>query len=121
MKKKRKIKKSVYYVVGLIVSFVILIVGITKYIGYITSNPYKLKKIGYDQEQIEVILKRDESEIKDILNRDYDKQIITFMKQKYFIFKNLDRYLAYYKENKSDKPSHIVSIVNVKADYEWYG
>ena len=120
MKKKRKIKKSVYYVVGLIVFFVILIVGITIYIGYITSNPYKLKKIGYDQEQIEVILKRDESEIKDILNRDYDKQVITFMKQKYFIFKNLDRYLAYYKENKSDKPSHIVSIVNVKADYEWY-
>ena len=118
--KKRKIKKSVYYILGLIVFFIIAIIGIINYIKYITSNPYKLKKIGYDQEQIEVILKLEDDEIQNILSRDYNKQIVSFIKQKYFIFDNLDRYLAYYKENKSDKLSHVVSIVNVKADYEWY-
>lgn len=118
--KKRRIKKSVYYTLGLVVFFIIAIIGSVNYIKYITSNPYKLKKVGYDEEQIEVILKLEDDEIQNILERDYNKQIVSFIKQKYFIFENLNRYLAYYKENKSDKLSHVVSIVNVKADYEWY-
>jgi D-alanyl-D-alanine carboxypeptidase len=120
MKKKRRIKKKVYYVLGLIIFFIIAIIGSIKYIKHINSNEYKLKKLGYDSEQIEIILKQDEENITDVLSRKYNKNIVSFMKQKYFLYKNLDRYLAYYKENKNDKLSHIVSIVNVKADYEWY-
>jgi D-alanyl-D-alanine carboxypeptidase len=120
MKKKRKVKKIVYYYLGIIICIFIAIVGGIKYIKYISSDRYKLGKLGYDNDQIEVILKLDSSEIKDVLSRDYDKTIVSFIKQKYFLYKNLDRYLAYYKKNKDDKLSHVVSIVNVKADYEWY-
>lgn len=118
--KKRRIKKSIYYILGLIVFFIIAIMGITKYVKYITSDSYKLSKIGYNEEQVELILKLDKDNIQNILTRDYNEQIISFIKQKYFIFENLDRYLAYYNKNKTDKLSHIVSIVNVKADYEFY-
>lgn len=118
--KKRRVKKKVIYI---FIAFIILLIGLTsivKYVKYINSNPYKLGKLGYNDDQIEVILKLDDKQIEDILSRDYDKNIVAFMKQKYFMYKNLDRYLAYYKENKNDKLSHVVSIVNVNADYDWY-
>lgn len=118
--KKRRIKKQVYYILGLIIFFIIAIIGLTKYIKYINSNEYKLEKLGYDKEQVEIILNLNENEIKDILSREYNKTIVSFIKQKYFIYKNLNRYLEYYKKNKNDKISHIVSVVNVNADYEFY-
>ena len=120
MKKKRKLKKEVYYVLGFIIVIIVAIFGSIKYFKYINSYEYKLNKIGYDNEQIEIIKKYSDNEIKDILNRKYNKTIVSLMKQKYFLFKNLDRYLNYYKEHKSDKLSHVISIVNVKADYDWY-
>ena len=42
------------------------------------------------------------------------------LKEKYFLYKNLDSYLNYIKDNKSDKLTHVVSIVNVKANYDHY-
>ena len=119
-KKKRRLKKQVYYVLIGIIVFIIAIILIINRIKYVNSYPYKLGKIGYNEEQIEVILKNDNEIIDDILKRKYSKNIVTFMKEKYFIYKNLDRYLAYYKENRKLKKSLIVSLVNVGADHEWY-
>ena len=120
MKKKRKLKKSVYYgLIGIIIFIVLIISGI-KYIKYINSNPYKLKKIGYNNEQTEIILKLDDKYIKEILKMDYNKDYTKFINQKYFLFKNLNTYIKYYKKHKDEKISKIVSLVNVKANNEWY-
>lgn len=118
--KKRRLKKSVYYVlIGLII-FIILIVSSVKYIKYINSNPYKLKKLGYNEEQTEIILKLDEKYIEEFLKMDYNKNYTKFIKQKYFLFKNLKNYIEYYDKHKDEKISHIISLVNVKANNEWY-
>lgn len=118
--KKRRLKKSVYYVlIGLII-FIILIVSSVKYIKYINSNPYKLKKLGYNEEQTEIILKLDEKYIEEFLKMDYNKNYTKFIKQKYFLFKNLKSYIEYYDKHKDEKISHIISLVNVKANNEWY-
>lgn len=120
MKKKRRLKKSVYYaLIGLII-FIVLIVSGVKYVKYINSNPYKLKKIGYNEEQIEIILKLDDKYIKEFLEMDYNKNYTKFIKQDYFLFKNLKTYIEYYDKHKDEKISHIVSLVNVKANNEWY-
>ena len=119
-KKKRRLKKSVYIGFGIIVVLIIAIISIINYIKLINSNPYKLEKLGYDKTQVETILKLKDNYIEDILDRKYDKNIPKFLKQKYFLYKNLDEYLKYYKDNRDDKLDHIVSLVNVRANYEWY-
>jgi len=120
MKKKRKLKKKVlYFLIGFIISIVLIFSGI-KYIKYINSNPYKLKKLGYNEEQTEIILTLKDKYIEEILKMDFNKNYTKFMKQKYFLFKNLNKYVEYYNKNKNDKISHIVSIVNTKANNEWY-
>ena len=120
MKKKRRLKKQVYYVLIGLVIFIIAIVGIVKHVKYINSYEYKLSKVGYNENEIKVILKLTDKQVDEILERKYNSKMITFMKQKYFIYNNLDRYLAYQKENKSEKVKNIVTLVNVKADYDWY-
>lgn len=120
MKKKRRLKKSVYVVLIGFIIFILLIFGIIKYIKYITSNPYKLGKLGYKDEQVEIILTLKDNYVEEILKKEFDQNIPKFIKQKYFMYKNLDEYLKYYKKNKDIKLSKIVSLVNVKANHEWY-
>ena len=49
----------------------------------------------------------------------YNKNIVLFIKEKYFIYKNLSKYLDYKSKNKDDTFTHIVAIVNTEADVEW--
>lgn len=119
-KKKRRLKKQVYYFLAIFIIFIIAITALIKHINYIHSYPYKLGKIGYNENEIEVLLKLSDKQLDGILDRKYNSKITSFIKQKYFIYDNLDRYLAYQKENRTEKLSMIVSLVNVKADYEWY-
>jgi len=120
MKKKRRIKKQVYYIIGIIIIFIIATISMIKYIKYINSNPYKLEKIGYNEKEIETILTLEDEQIKKVLENEYNKQLPKFMKQTYFIFDNLDRYISYYNDHKDVSYEKIVALVNVKADYEWY-
>lgn len=120
MKKKRRLKKSVYVGFGIIVALIIAIISIINYVKLINSNPYKLEKLGYDKTQVETILKLKENYIEDIFKKKFNKNIPNFIKQKYFLYKNLDEYLEYYKENRDEKLSYIVSLVNVRANHEWY-
>ena len=120
MKKKRRIKKQVYFVLVFIVIVIIGINATIKHINYINSYEYKLGKIGYSQLEIKTLLKLTDKQKDKILDRKYNANIVPFAKQKYFIFKNLDRYIAYRKDNKSEKLSKIISLVNVSADFDWY-
>ena len=118
-KLKKNIKKGIYLFIALII-VILVIFGLVKYIEYRNSYPYKLEKIGYKKDQIELILKLDDQNIDDILKRKYNKKIISFIKQKYFIYSNLDEYLEYYNKNKDRKLEDVVAIVNVKTNYEPY-
>ena len=118
--KRRRLKKEVYYVFAGLVIFIIALTSLIKHINYTHSYEYKFLKLGYEKAQVEVILTLKDKQLDKLLKHKYDKNITSFIKQKYFIFSNLDRYLKYQKENKSTKLKDIVSIVNVHADYEWY-
>lgn len=119
--KKRKIKKSVIKK-GILLLFIIVIVIITKNtintINYHKTDEYKLKTKGYSKEEIELILPKPNI-VEYALNNDYNEHIDEFIKEKYFIDNNLERYINYKnKTNKSYKD--VVSIVNVNADNKWY-
>lgn len=124
MKKRRRLKKSVkQFLIGFVVilSLLILIISsIVKRINYLHSYDYKLSKIGYSKEEIVEIKKIDNKTIDQLLDKKYNKLNVKFMKQKYFIFKNLDKYIKYYKDSDNDDLANTISMVNVKANYDYY-
>lgn len=120
MRKKRKLKKLPIMILVGIISIIIGIIITVKYIEKINSNEYKLEEIGYTEDEIKVITRLKDNEIKTILNKEYNKVIPKLLKEKYFLFSNLEKYLEYFNDNKKDDLSRIVSIVNVKANYDHY-
>ena len=118
---KRKLNyKLIFTIIVIIIAIVAGTIGIKKYIDYRNSNEFKLKQIGYNETEIKDITKLKDDQIKAILKKKYNRLNIKFIRQKYFITNNLDRYIKYYNNHKDDKISHIVSIVNVCADEDYY-
>ena len=121
--KKKKYRFNYYrftmtlLVIGTIIFFV---VRYNNQKEYEKSNEYKLLNIGYKLEEIEDLNKYlDKKQLNKIMKRKYDENIIGFIKEKYFLYKNLDKYLDYKKENKKKSFSDIIAIINTKADVEW--
>ena len=116
-------KKSVVLIISSI--FIVLVIGIfiaiyVKNENYKKSYDYKLGQLGYNKDEIINIKALDENKINIILNHDYDKNIYTLIQRKYFLEKNLDKYLNYIKENKSDNFDDTIARVNVGAIKDWY-
>jgi D-alanyl-D-alanine carboxypeptidase len=120
MKTKRRLKKSVRYALIIIIIFIIFIIAFISYIKHINKIDYKLKKLGYNDTEIATILKLDNNQIEDILSRDYSVDLVNFLNETYFIYDNLDKYLAYKTENKSTSYTDTVALVNVSRDTEFY-
>ena len=107
---------SIIIITGIITSILVI-----KHTNYIKTYKYKFNKIGYSKEEIKLL----EKELKDkdldtLLNNKYNKNITKFIKEKYFIFKNLNDYLNYYEDNKDKSITDIVTIVNTKSNNEFY-
>ena len=118
---KRKLNyKLIFTIIVIIIAIAAGTIGIKKYIDYRNSNEFKLKQIGYNETEIKDITKLKDDQITAILKKKYNRLNIKFIRQKYFITNNLDRYIKYYNNHKDDKISHIVSIVNVCADEDYY-
>ena len=126
MKKKMKIKKNVFIIGGIILLIAIFgtIFGIKKYQEYLYKQTYEYKLIehGYSLENAQQFLKyfKDDKQIEQILTLPRNEEILNFVKEKYYIHKNLERYLTYLEKNKDTDYNDIVAIVNVNRDYEYY-
>lgn len=123
-KKKIRLKKQAYYLLAVIVFLVVgVILGINFYndFKYKQTNEYKLTSKGYSLEDTNVLLdKLSENSISSLINQDKNDTIVDLVKEKYFLEKNLDRYLAYIEEEEEDNLTDVVAIVNVNADHKWY-
>ena len=122
MEKKKKVRVNYKNITkaGIILILIIgIIVGIS-IIKYRNSDKYKLKEIGYTNEQIKEIIKLDKKYKDKVLSIDYDEFLLSLFKEKYFIFDNTDRYLEYHRNNEKISATDVVAIVNVNGDYEHY-
>lgn len=120
-KKRRKLrKKRIRNCIILLITIILIVYGGITYYRYINSSPYLLKELGYNSNEINDILKRGKREINTLLKKDYNKNIVPLIKEKYFIFDNLDRYLNYIKFNPDIDISKVISLVNVNRDKEFY-
>ncbi len=125
-KKKMKLKKGAYFLLlGIVVVIVGVILGINYYndFKYKETMEYQLMEKGYSKEDTEIILnKLTEEQAKEVLDKDFDETIALFIKEKYYLHKNLDEYLRYYYEDDDEESElkEIVAIVNVHANLKWY-
>ncbi len=126
MKKRLRLKKKVLYIgivsIVLIVGGIILGVKVYNDYQYKKTYEYKLISHGYELEDAKEIVSfyNNSQDIEHILEIPKDNIILDLIKEKYYINNNLDRYLAYYSDNKDTSFSDIVAIVNVNRDYEDY-
>ena len=122
----RKMEKKKKPIIIMIISIIIvLIIGIciALYIkdkNYKQTYDYKLGQLGYSKEEIVKIKALDEDKINIILDHDYNEYIIDLIQKKYFLKKNLDKYLTYITDNNSNDYDNVISIINVRSNEEWY-
>lgn len=120
MNTKRKIK-----IIPIIIILIILGLGgygikcIIDTVNYHKTYEYKLLKVGYSKDEIKTIDKLSDKTKDYLLEIDYDKNIVSFVKEKYFMEKNLKAYLEYLKDSDYDF-TDIVAIINVGANNDWY-
>ena len=123
-KKKLRLKKQGYILIGVII---ILIVGtfygikLYKEYQYKQTYEYKLTSIGYSIDDAKMLQEKTNNEILDkILNMDYNENIIKIISAKYFLLKNFDTYLEYQKKEDEKEIDDIIALVNTHAMNQWY-
>lgn len=117
---KRKIKKSFkIFVVAFLFTIFLLIFSINK-IREENSIDYKLRKIGYSTTDITILKKMNEDELNKILNTKYNDKIVNLMQNKFFIFKNLDKYLEMINKDKKSSIELIIALINTNRDSKDY-
>lgn len=116
-------KLNYFKLISFIVVLCLMIFGIIKLItiiNYRSTSEYKLLNIGYSQKEVKELTKNlKKDEINKLLTMKKNSDIVNLTKEKYFLFKNLDKYLEYKKDNESKKNNEIVAIINTEANVDW--
>ena len=117
---KKKIKRKLIILVMLILISILTIKFYNNY-TYKKTYEYKFLSINYTLNEFKIIDKKlNDNELNIILEKEYNKNIPKLINEKYFLFKNLDRYLNYLKENENKSITDIVALVNVNRDRNYY-
>ena len=123
MKKRRRLKKEVYFVlIGLVIFIILIVIGVNKFkeYKYHQTNEYHLLEKGYDEEETSEILKLNDELIKYFLNNEKNSKIISLIKEKYYLDKNFDKYLEYLNDNPNLDTATIVRDINIHLNYDFY-
>ena len=123
-KTKLKLKKSVYFVLGGVIFFVLaIVIGIHVYqdYQYKQTNEYKLLDSGYTKEEIKILEDHlTEDEITALASAEKDEFLLELLQDPYFIKAYLNRYTAYHEENSESLARQVVATVNTNTDYGYY-
>lgn len=125
MKKRKKLKKEVYYFLAIIIFIVLAsIFGVNKYneYKYHQTYEYKLLEHGYDNTSTKKILKTfDKNDDLDyFLKNEVNEKYIAIINEKYFLKKNFYQYIDYLNKNKKMDTSKIVRNINIHLDKKFY-
>lgn len=108
-------------VIGIISGIIFGVVKLVNNYKYKQSYDYKLSLVGYKEDEVKTIKdKLNNEEIDNLMELKYDKNIVKFMNEKYFIYKNLSKYLEYKKDNKLESYTNIVTIINTEVNIDWF-
>ncbi len=128
-KKKLRLKKGfkrflVYFLFFLIIGIYAINQGIKihKQFEYEKTYEYKITTIGYPLEEAKKLSSTlpDETLEKILAEEKYNELYYKFINEKYFLTKNIFKYVEYYNENSNLDYTRVVAIVNVHANEGWY-
>ena len=119
---KRKLKKKPIIILALIVILIVAsVLGIKRSIeikNYHKTYEYKFLKLDYTMDEFKTIDKLS-TESKDyLLTVEYNRRIPKLIEEKYFMEKNLEKYINYF--DKESDLTKIVAIINVGLDKDFY-
>jgi len=118
---KKKVKKGVKIISSIVIISIIALIILYGYISYTSTVTYKLKELGYSEEEINVLtIKLDTNKLDDILTMEYNEYLTSLLNEKYFIYNYLDRYTNYKRNNIDKSIEEVVEIINTNRDYEYY-
>lgn len=120
LKLKKKFKKRLIIFLFIII---ISIVGIKSYktYKYHQTYEYKLLEKNYTKEETALLLEKlDKTKIEKLLTTEKNEKLINILNEKYFLIKNLDKYLAYSDKNPETSLTEIIALVNVHRDQDYY-
>lgn len=125
MKKRKKLKKEVYYFLAIIIFIVLTsIFGVNKYkeYKYHQTYEYKLLEHGYDNTSTKKILKtfNNNDDLDYFLKNEVNEKYISIINEKYFLKKNFYQYIDYLNKNKKMDTSKIVRNINIHLDKKFY-
>ena len=122
MKRELNYKRLGVFILAVILIIVFIILGIKKAVNTSRlhkTNEYKLSVVGYTEKEIKVLSsKLTNEQIQKVIDSPYEKNLTKFLNEKYFIYKNLDKYLELYKTNTDS--TKVVALVNTGANEEFY-
>ena len=123
-KKKLKLKKKFKRrLIILLFIIIISIVGIKSYktYKYHQTYEYKLLEKNYTKEETDLLLKKlDKTRIEKLLTTEKNEKLINILNEKYFLIKNLDKYIAYSDKNPEISLTEVIALVNVHRDQNYY-
>ena len=121
---KLRVKKSVKKYFILTIILIILLIGgikLFKTYKYHQTYEYKLLQINYNLDEIKILTsKLNNDRLDELLTKEYDANIPKILVEKYFMIKNLDRYLDYISKNPDKSLNDVVALVNVNRDRNYY-
>jgi len=114
---KRVAKKRIFMLVLIVI---ILIGAITSFIIF-TSDRHALRQIGYDRDEINVILEKlNKDYLNIILDTEYIERLADILNDQYYMSKNFEKYLDFLERNPDKDTRTIIAMVNVGAYRPWY-
>ena len=123
-KKKLKLKKKFKRkLIILLFIIIISIVGIKSYktYKYHQTYEYKLLEKNYTKEETDLLLEKlDKARIEKLLTTEKNEKLINILNEKYFLIKNLDKYIAYSDKNPEISLTEVIALVNVHRDQDYY-
>jgi len=117
MKRRIKVLPIVLIVVAVIIVIIATIFTV-KTVKYHKTYDYKFKKLGYSEVEFVEIKKLDTTSLDYLLTIPYTKELSNLINEKYFMEKNLKKYINYLDKNSN--LTDVVAIINIGADKGWY-
>lgn len=124
MKRKIKLKKKVWIIITIVIILIVAsIYGYNKYQEHLyhQTYEYKLLQKGYNFDETKFLENNFSKERLDyFLKIKKNDNIIAFRKEKYYLDKNLEKYLEYYETSENNDFSSVVAIINTNRNNEYY-
>lgn len=112
--------KKIIFIIILILLIGSLSFSLYKYMEYLKTDDYQLKKIGYNKKEIELIKTLNKKDIKIVKSKKYNKNIKSLILEEEFDKKQFQYYLSYQTENKTTSKETIFIINNKLNEDEKY-